>query len=503
MSLYTNPQGLYPFQAQIAAMCVIRPSNLCAMEMGLGKTHIALAACAVLLEDGVVDRVLLLVEANKVDDWRKGIETFTGMSCGVYLGDPTERRSLIPAGGPQVILSTYNTAYRDMAVVPPNANTKVREFGPLTSGLVGQSVLLVMDEVAILADRTGSFHRAVKAFVELLQPRLLGLTGTPVTNSIESLYNLGRIFCPEQVGTVKHFEYDHVVRRNSFGTVTRSKNEDLLHHKMSGVLIRKRKTDDDVRDQFPQLSESFSTVRLTPEHMRLYRSLEALSEELEVPSFKILQNFVNDPASILASGSLLADEFLQRHSRDEILALRSVKIDEVATHVRRVVAQGDQILVFEESPKVLRGLRSALRDIEVAEYHGEIDRSEREEQAARFRSGQIRVMLASAAGERGLDLPEATYVVNMDTPKLHSSYLQRINRGSRIGSNAGGRLFVKTFVAYQTVEDAAMRLWIGRNRQSDATIDLDALDEDEFTTAGERHEMLQDSRRRMRAGGPS
>lgn len=500
MTLYTNPRGLYPFQAQFAAMCCLRPNNLCAMDAGLGKTHILLATAAVLLEDGLVERVLLLVEPNKIDDWPTDIETFTSMTYGLYLGNKFERRAMIPRGGPQIILSTYNTACRDIAEVPGSARKKIASYGPLTEGLAGQSILLGMDEVAILADRTGSFHRAVKAFDQAVQPRKLGLTGTPVTNSIESLYNLGRIFCPEQVGTVSQFERDHVVRRNNFGTVTRSKNEDLLNHKMSGVLLRKRKTDDDVRDQFPETTETFSTVRLSADHRAMYEALEALSVEMEVPSFKILQNFANGPTSILESDSLLANAFLAKHSESAIRSLRSAKIESVAQYVRAVVDQGDQVLVFEESPKVLRALKEALA-MPVAEYHGEIDRSDREEQLTRFRSGRVRVLLASAAGERGLDLPEATYIVNMDTPKLHSSYLQRINRGSRVGSNAGGSLIVRTFVAYQTVEDAAMRLWIGRNRQSDATIDVDAIDDDAFTSAHDRHEMLQDSRRRMRSGG--
>lgn len=499
MTLYSNPRGLYPFQAEATALCILRPNNICAMEAGLGKTHICLAAAAVLIEDDIIDRALLLVERNKVDDWASAIERFTTMTYDVYLGDRDRRVELLHAGGPQIILTTYNTAYKDLAVVP-GPRRKVVEYGPLTERLRGQRLLLAMDEVAVLADRTGSWHRAVKAFDEQVRPRKLGLTGTPVTNSIESLYNLGRIFCPDQVGTVKSFENDHVQRRNNFGTVTVSKNEGLLHHKMSGVLIRKRKSDYDVRDQFPEKVESFSTVRLDPAHKALYDALEMLATEMETPAFKILQNFANDPSSILESDSVLAGAFIARHGADKIRQLHSTKLDVVARYVLDIVAQGDQVLVFEESPKVLRGLKAKL-GIPVAEYHGEIDVADREKQLSEFRSGKRRVMLASAAGERGLDLPEATYIVNMDTPKLHSSYIQRIERGSRVGMSIGGTLVVKTFVAYKTVEDGAMRMWLRRNHQSDVTIDEEALDDDAFTTSKDRHEMLQDSRRRMRSGG--
>ena len=66
-----------------------------------------------------------------------------------------------------------------------------------------------------------------------------------------------------------------------------------------------------------------------------------------------------------------------------------------------------------------------------------------------FRSGRVRVMIASDMGARGLDIPGITHVFNLDVPGQSMAYLHRVGRSARAG--ASGQ-------AVTLVTDAELRL---------------------------------------------
>jgi ATP-dependent RNA helicase DeaD len=66
-----------------------------------------------------------------------------------------------------------------------------------------------------------------------------------------------------------------------------------------------------------------------------------------------------------------------------------------------------------------------------------------------FRTGRVRVMIASDMGARGLDIPGVTHVFNLDVPGQSMAYLHRVGRSARAG--ASGQ-------AVTLVTDAELRL---------------------------------------------
>jgi len=51
-----------------------------------------------------------------------------------------------------------------------------------------------------------------------------------------------------------------------------------------------------------------------------------------------------------------------------------------------------------------------------------------------FRSGQVRVLIASDVAARGLDIPGVTDIVNLDVPTQSKAYLHRVGRTARAGA---------------------------------------------------------------------
>ena len=68
-----------------------------------------------------------------------------------------------------------------------------------------------------------------------------------------------------------------------------------------------------------------------------------------------------------------------------------------------------------------------------AAYKGEMDRIERRANLARFRSGEVSVLVATDLGGRGLDIDRVERVINVHLPQTVDNYLHRVGRTARAG----------------------------------------------------------------------
>jgi len=65
--------------------------------------------------------------------------------------------------------------------------------------------------------------------------------------------------------------------------------------------------------------------------------------------------------------------------------------------------------------------------------HGDLDQSLRTKTLAQFKSGELRLLVASDVAARGLDIPAVSHVFNMDIPRNADDYVHRIGRTGRAG----------------------------------------------------------------------
>ncbi len=72
--------------------------------------------------------------------------------------------------------------------------------------------------------------------------------------------------------------------------------------------------------------------------------------------------------------------------------------------------------------------------IPAVELHATARKLDRKQAMDDFRSGRVRVMVASDVAARGLDLPGVTHVLNLDVPTLSQAYLHRVGRTGRAGA---------------------------------------------------------------------
>ncbi|MEZ4337700.1 MAG: DEAD/DEAH box helicase [Sandaracinaceae bacterium] len=75
----------------------------------------------------------------------------------------------------------------------------------------------------------------------------------------------------------------------------------------------------------------------------------------------------------------------------------------------------------------------AARGVAVDALHGDLNQAARERVLSRFRSGRLRVVVATDVAARGIDVEHVSHVINYDLPSDAESYVHRIGRTGRAG----------------------------------------------------------------------
>jgi ATP-dependent RNA helicase RhlE len=91
-----------------------------------------------------------------------------------------------------------------------------------------------------------------------------------------------------------------------------------------------------------------------------------------------------------------------------------------------------------------------VRGFNVGCIHGDRSQGQREQALDDFRSGKVKVLVATDIAARGLDIADLTHVINYDVPQSPEDYVHRIGRTGR--AQAEGDAF--TLVSFE--EEAAM-----------------------------------------------
>ena len=121
-------------------------------------------------------------------------------------------------------------------------------------------------------------------------------------------------------------------------------------------------------------------------------------------------------------------------------------IDQVVFHVDRqrkrellshtIAAQNwQQVLVFTRTKHGANRLAAQLESdgLKSAAIHGNKSQAARGRALAEFKSGKVRVLVATDVAARGLDIDRLPHVVNFELPHVAEDYVHRIGRTARAG----------------------------------------------------------------------
>jgi len=155
------------------------------------------------------------------------------------------------------------------------------------------------------------------------------------------------------------------------------------------------------------------------------------------------QQFVNDPVRVEVTPQATTAERVEQYAtflnQSEKQALLSIRL-------RAGLADGsiDRALVFTRTKhgadRVVKHLVTA--GIEAAAIHGNKSQGQRTAAIKGFRTGDIRVLVATDIAARGIDIPGVSHVFNYELPNVAEQYVHRIGRTARNGADGIAMSFV-------------------------------------------------------------
>ena len=104
----------------------------------------------------------------------------------------------------------------------------------------------------------------------------------------------------------------------------------------------------------------------------------------------------------------------------------------------------DSVLVFCSSKISVKQLTRELKrtNLAVEEIHSDLEQEKREEVLMHFKSGRIKVLVATDILSRGIDIDNIGLVINYDVPHDGEDYVHRIGRTARAAAEGSAITFV-------------------------------------------------------------
>ncbi len=166
-----------------------------------------------------------------------------------------------------------------------------------------------------------------------------------------------------------------------------------------------------------------------------------LSATLPPPVERLAQRYMKNPQMV----DLSQDEVA---SRDISQYYVTVDKDRKFEALVRLLAQEQpkQALVFTRTKRGADALygRFLKRLPDVEQLHGDLPQRKRDRVMKDFRSGKVRLMIATDVVGRGIDISGISHIINYDIPEFCDDYVHRIGRTGRMSSDTPGSAF--TFV---------------------------------------------------------
>ena len=121
-------------------------------------------------------------------------------------------------------------------------------------------------------------------------------------------------------------------------------------------------------------------------------------------------------------------------------AVADVEMDDKRYFLENLISAhpGKKTLVFVRTKVRAERLKKAMERVNITTdtIHSDKNQAERADTMVAFRSGDLKILIATDVSARGIDIPNVEYVVNYDLPETSEQYVHRVGRTGR-GNNKG------------------------------------------------------------------
>jgi ATP-dependent RNA helicase DeaD len=169
------------------------------------------------------------------------------------------------------------------------------------------------------------------------------------------------------------------------------------------------------------------------------RQVALFSATLPAPIRRIAQRHLREPVEV----TITSKTSTATNTRQRYWVVSGVhKLDALTRILEAEPFDGMLIFSRTKVSTVELAERLEARGFATAALNGDMQQKERERTVARFKSGQLDILVATDVAARGLDVERISHVVNYDVPYDTESYVHRIGRTGRAGRSGEAILFI-------------------------------------------------------------
>ena len=454
---------LFPYQRDGMLHLAFAERALLADEMGLGKTIQAIAACALLHRLGQAQSVLVVTPASLKTECEEQIQRFTALPYQLVFGPRHQRlKAYVRAGNnqPRRAAEAHSDQHAALSTrrqdsVPPAA----REVPPFFTIVNYEQMLMdalevnraLRPDVVVLdeAQRIKNWNTKTSQAIKRLRSRYAFiLTGTPIENRIDELHSLMDFLDPSVLGPLFRFNREFY-ELDDRGRPTGYRNLDQLHDRIAPFMLRRRKVD--VETELPERTDRTFFVKLSPIQQSAYADHEMVVSRLAHTARRrpLTQQEQEKLLRHLAMMRMVCDTNYILDPDDRTCP----KLGELEKLLDECRENDAKVIVFSEWERMLELVRGRCEEMDFgfAWHTGSVPQRRRRAEINAFKSDPAcRVFLSTDSGSTGLNLQNASVVINCDLPWNPAKLEQRIARAWR--KNQLRSVTVVNLVAENTIE---------------------------------------------------
>ncbi len=432
-------------------------------EMGLGKTIQALAVAKSLYETefDVRDKVLITAPKNVKFQWQQECEKFTDLNCHVVHGYNRESRLQSFEEPAQLYVINHTQLILD------EDYKKLEEMG---------FKMIIVDEIHYFKNMEAKRTQAITELCKGIRYKL-GLSGTPMQNEPGDIYSIYNFLVPGMLGSWSDFSRTYFIYEYT-GSYVRQESRNLFQLKQNTSPYMIRRLVEDVVEDMPQVKMKNHYVYASAQQRELHdyvesylqqvkdreneaRSQEDNEEELEqledlAMGLMTVQTEITNSLRLL---SMSDSSWVQGLVRDEPILDRSNKLEYVLELIKKILCHDKEfkVVVFSKFARMVQILIKEIYKLDpvekVARLYGDLDEKERGREIRKFRTNdRCRVIVMSDAGAEGINLPEASHLINYDLPWNPATLDQRGGRIRRIGSE-WDTVYISNIITNDSIEN--------------------------------------------------
>ena len=432
-------------------------------DMGLGKTLQTIALLVAihdtlpLKENNFTDlfsatepqkealKVLVILPSSLLFNWYDETKRFAPhFKCTQYTGSSSERKTKVRR------LTNYDVVFTSYPIVERDS----KELEKL------EFRYIILDESQRIKNKNSKTFKAINA---LKAEHRIALSGTPIENALSDLWAQMQFINPNQLGSYPFF-YKHY-------EVEISKKKNLQALEELKTLVGKhilRRTKEQVLSDLPDIEEQLAYCPMS----------EAQAQWYEREKSKVRNQLLEASEPISEFNALQMLTKLRQISNHPILAdaestIPSGKYQEVISYMEALHTAQHKALIFSSFVKHLELFEAWCKThkIKYSKLTGATATHERKSQVEAFQNQEdvSFFFISLKAGEVGLNLTKASYVLLLDPWWNPFSERQAIARAHRIGQE--NKVNVIRFVSKDSIEEKIIKLQENKTELFENVID--------------------------------